>query len=534
VPDSLANGLLAGVNPVAGLYAYLYGMVGAALFTSSSFMAVQATGAMALIVSDADVSSRDDPDRALFTLALLTGLVMVLAGLLRAGRLLRFVPTAVMTGFITAVGINIVLGQLGNFTGYDAPGSNRVVRAVSLLLHPSGVELPALLVGVVTLVGIILLTRTRLSSLGLVVAVVLGSCLAALLQRVRDDEVVLVDDLADLPRALPSLVMPAVGDAAFLLLPALSLAFVGLVQGAAVSASAKNPDGRPADASRDFIGQGAGNIAAGLFQGMPVGGSMSGTSLVVTAGARTRLSLIFAGGVMALVILALADVVGLVAMPALAALLIVVGARAIKPAAIHSVVKTGPFQTATMFVTLGLTLAIPLQYAVLVGVGFAIVLHVAEQSNKLTVRQLVFQPDGRVREATPPAEVPPGDVLVLQPYGSLFFASAPVFEAQLPTVTATSECSVVVIRLRGIDQLGLSVISVLCRYAGQLHQVHSTMKVIITSDRIGHQLRDEGLLDLIGEGNVYRGTEWLGETVRKAYGDSRREIETRTEGGSTD
>ena len=118
VPDGLAAGLLAGVNPLAGLYALhvRHGRGGG--LHSSTFMAVQATGAMALVVSDAGLESRADPDRALFTLAILTGIVMIIAGLLRGGRLVSFVPTAVMTGFITAIGVNIVLGQLSNFTGY--------------------------------------------------------------------------------------------------------------------------------------------------------------------------------------------------------------------------------------------------------------------------------------------------------------------------------------------------------------------------------------------------------------------------------
>ena len=197
VPDGLASGLLAGVNPLAGLYAYLFGLAGAALFTSSSFLAVQATGAMALVVSDVDLASRADPERALFTLSVLTGLVMVAAGLLGAGSLLRFVPTAVMTGFVTAVGINIVLGQLGNFTGYAASGANRVTRTLDLLLHPGRIELSTLLVGVVTLVGIVVLQRTRLQSFGLVVAVVLGSLLAAWPR--LDPPVALVRDLADRP-----------------------------------------------------------------------------------------------------------------------------------------------------------------------------------------------------------------------------------------------------------------------------------------------------------------------------------------------
>ena len=145
VPDGLAAGLLAGLNPVSGLYAYLFGMVGAAFFTSSSFMAVQATGAMSLVVADADdPRSRPDPAGALVTLGLLTGVIMVVAGLLKGGQLLRFVPTAVMTGFISAVGVNIVLGQLGNLTGYSGQGAGRLQRTFDLLLHVVDISWPTL------------------------------------------------------------------------------------------------------------------------------------------------------------------------------------------------------------------------------------------------------------------------------------------------------------------------------------------------------------------------------------------------------
>jgi SulP family sulfate permease len=526
VPDGLASGLLAGVNPLSGVYAGLFGLVGAAGLTSSTFMAVQATGAMALIVADTDLASRPDPDRALFTLAMLTGLVMVVAGLLGAGSLLRFVPTAVMTGFVTAVGVNIVLGQLGDFTGYDAPGSNRLVRAAVLLTHPWRMHLPTLVVGVVTLVGIVVLQRTRLGPMGLVVAVVLGSGLAAGLVAVGQP-VALVADLATVPNALPLPTLPTLGDLGALALPALSLAFVGMVQGAAVTSGVPNTDGRPADASRDFIGQGLGNVVAGVFRGMPVGGSMSASALIVAGGAMTRLALFVAAGVMALVVLLLAGLVALVAMPALAALLIVVGAEAVRPARITSVVKTGALQTTVMVVTFFLTVLIPVQYAVLTGVGLAIVLYVAEQSNRLTVRRVLVEPHGRLREVDPPDHLEPRTVVVLQPYGSLFFASAPLFAQKLPAVTPQTRRSVVVMRLRGVDQIGLSLIAVMRGYAEQLKRADSHLVLVLSDRRVLARLRDEGLVDLVGAERVYLGTEWLGETVRQAYTDAVADIERR-------
>lgn len=524
VPDGLASGLLAGVNPLAGLYGYLFGMVGAAFFTSSTFMAVQATGAMALVVADADLQSRPDPDRALYTLAMLTGVVMIVAGLARAGRLVRFVPTAVMTGFITAVGVNIVLGQLSNFTGYDAQGANRIVKTIDLILHVSQWSIPAVVVGAITVLAIVVLQPTRVGSLSLVVAVVLGSIGAWLLNLWVAGPVVVLDDIVDVPRGLPAPVLPSLDDIAYLAIPAVSLAFVGLVQGAGVSAGIPTPDGKPADASRDFIGQGVGNVIAGLFRGMPVGGSMSASALVVAAGARTRWSLVFAGGVMALVILLASGLVAFVAMPALAALLIVVGISAIKPSRVFSVIKSGVLQTTIMAVTFVLTLIIPLQFAVLVGVGLGIVMFVAQQSNRVRLRQVHITDDGRLRESDPPASVRPGEVLVLQPYGSLFFASAPTFERQLPRIGADSRRAVVIVRLRGTDEVGLAFIEVLRRYAHDLASADASLKIVASEKRVIHQLIAGGLVDDIGEANLYRGGEWVSETLRRAYADAREEI----------
>ena len=135
------------------------------------------------------------------------------------------------------------------------------------------------------------------------------------------------------------------------------------------------------------------------------------------------------------------------------------------------------------------------------------------------MKRVVFEDDGRVRETDPPVSVGRSEVVVVQPYGSLFFASAPVFEAQLPTVDRGTRGSVVVVRLRGIDQLGLSSIEVFRRYSKQLRAADSKLKIVVASDRVVEQFRLAGADADIGLDDVYLGTEWLGETVRRAYDD---------------
>ncbi len=532
VPDGLAAGLLAGVNPLAGLYAYLFGTIGGSFFTSSAFMAVQATGAMAIVIADVPaVHSADDPARALFTLSVLTGVVMLAAGFLRLGSVLRFVSNAVMVGFISAVGVNIILGQLANLTGYKAEGANRVVRAINTLVHPGELHLQSLAIGVVTVALIVVLGRTRLGPLGLVLAVIVASAGVAVLGW---HGVATVSDLSKIPRALPLPEAPMLRLVPSLVIPAVSLAFVGLVQGAAISANFPNPDGRYPDASRDFIGQGAANVIAGIFRGMPVGGSMSATSLNKSAGARSRIALMIAGVVMAVVILAFAGLVGHIAMPALAGLLMLVGYRTIKPDDLQSVWKTGTVQKTVLATTFVLTMVIPLQYAVLAGVGLSAILHVVRQSNQVTIKRWRLDPDGNLIETDPPAQLPAGEVVALQPYGSLFFAAASVLESQLPAPAAISLNSVVILRLRGRTDLGTTFMDVLRRYAQALTAADSKLVIVSASERIQEQLRVTGVTDLITPQDIYAGDERVGATLKRAYADATAWIEHNQHATGTD
>jgi SulP family sulfate permease len=524
VPDGLATGLLAGVNPLSGLYGYMIGTATGALLTSSTFMAVQGTGAMAMVIADVPGLEGDDAARALVTLTVLTGAVMLAAGLLRLGSILRFVSNAVMVGFINAVGVNIVLGQLANLTGYSAEGANRVIRAINTIVRPGRLDGPTLAIGLGTIALIVLLERTRLGAMGLVLAVIVTSAVAHL---GGWDSVATLSDLGIVPDSLPTPELPLLRLVPSLIVPAVALAFVGLVQGAGISGSFPNPDGSYPDASRDFVGQGGANVASGLLQGMPVGGSVSASSLNKEAGARSRQSLLIAAVVMAVVIVAFGEAVGNVAMSALAGLLMLIGVRTIKPHDLRSVWKTGAVQKVVMAVTFGLTMVVPLQYAVLIGVGLSVVLHVVRQSNQVTVRRQVIDVDGHLREVDPPAELPAHEVVVLQPYGSLFFAAAPVFEALLPAVGPTSTGSVVLLRLRGRSDLGTTFMDVLHRYATALADAGSTLMVVSVSDRIAEQLSVTGVTGVIGPDQVYAGDDRVGGALGAAYADALGWVESR-------
>jgi SulP family sulfate permease len=253
---------------------------------------------------------------------------MLVAGFFRLGALLRFGSNAVLVGFMNAVGVNIVLGQLANLTGFAAPGGNRVMRSLNTLTSPAMLHWQSVAIGLLTIALIVVLERTAVGSLGLVIAVVVTS---ALVPKLGLSLVATLDDLGVELGGLPPLTAPSLSLPPELLVPAAAVAFVGMVQGAGISATYPAPDGHRADASRDFVGQGAANVACAVTGRMPVGGSASASALNHAAGARSRLAPAVAAVVMLIVVVLFGPAVAHVAMPALAGLLIVVGIRTTKP-----------------------------------------------------------------------------------------------------------------------------------------------------------------------------------------------------------
>ena len=522
VPQAMAHALLATVNPVLGIYTLMMAVPIGALFTSSVFMNVSTTGALSAAAGAglADIPA-DQKTQALVALVMLMGLIQLLAGLFKLGFLVRFVSNSVMTGFLNGVAVLIILGQLGDLTGYDSVYSNRLAQTLDLLLNLDSVNLQATFIGLLTLGLMVLLLRTSLSKFAFILAIAASTLLLALLTlpalatAASFASVQTVGDIAKIPRSLPSLALPEPALIAKMLLPAFSLALIGLIQGAGVSQGYPNPDGKYPNVSRDFLGQGAANIATSLVSGVPAGGSISGTALIISAGARSRWTNIFVGAFVAVIVLLVAPLVELVPMPALAALLIVAGFQGLRVQQAITVWNTGRVTGVVMILTFAATLLVPLQYAVLLGMALSIMLYVFRQSNRVAITEIVPVPGGFPEERPAPKVLPSHQLTMLWVYGSLFFAAAKSLEEMLPELDDTSH-AVVAIGLRGKAEIGSTFVSVLQRYAESL-QAHDSKLMLVGVDPAVHkQLTKTGLLSLIGEENVFLATPQLGGAMNQA------------------
>ncbi len=163
-------------------------------------------------------------------MVLLVGVIQLLAGLFKLGFLVRFVSNSVMTGFLNGVAVLIILGQLGDLTGYDSTYSNKVAQALDLLLHLDSVNLQATFIGLLTLGLMVLLLRTSLRKFAFIIAIGVSTLLLAVLTlpalatSAGFASVQTVADIADIPRALPGLALPTPGLILTMLLPAFSVA----------------------------------------------------------------------------------------------------------------------------------------------------------------------------------------------------------------------------------------------------------------------------------------------------------------------
>ncbi|MDA0166296.1 SulP family inorganic anion transporter [Solirubrobacter ginsenosidimutans] len=514
VPDGMASAVLVGVNPVYGLYASFAGPIGGGLTASTRLMVITTTTAAALAAGSA-VAGFDAEKRpeALFMLTVLAGAVMLAAGLLRFGRFTRFVSFSVMIGFLTGVAANIIFGQIPDLTGAKATGDIALEKALDVVLHPSRIELASLLTGAAALVLLIGLARTRLSAFSAVIALVIPTLLT-----LSVDSIARVEDAGKIPTGVP---LPHLPDLALALDPtilvgALSVAVIVLVQGVGVSEAAPNRDGGASDANRDFIAQGVGNVASGLFRGQPVGGSVGQTSLNVAAGARGRWASIFSGLWMLAILVVFSGIVGRVVMPTLAAVLIYAAAGSLRSGAIGTILRTGRSSQIAFGVTVVATIFLPVAAAVGIGVALSLLLQLNREAMDLKVVRLQPRDDGRFAEADVPARLPSHAVTLLDVYGSLYYAGAKTLAARLPE-TAGAERPVVVLRLRGRTQLGASSLVVLDGYAGRLAEVDGRLILSGTAPELVKQLRRTGREHLDAEVKVFPATDVIGDSSDAAY-----------------
>ncbi len=519
IPEGMAYAQLAGVNPVYGLYSGIVATMVASLTTGTILMMSTLTSAIALatgsVLQSAGIQDSQMPG-ALFTVTFLVGAIMFVLGLARLGGIVNFVSNAVMTGFVAGASLLIITGQEHHLTGYSPVGANTFQKTIDWLQNIDQWDMTTVAVSVSVILLMVVLKRIRAIEKFAPIIVLLVATAAVNLLSIQTE---LVGSIATIPNSLPAFMLPDFALIPQLALGSISVALVALAQGAGISTAVPNPDGSKASQSRDFLGQGLGNLAGSLFQSMGTGGSLSRTGISVGAGANGRLGGVFAGLWLGLIVLLFGSQAEKVPLAVIGGMLVVIGVELIMarvPSArlVWSTRAWGSI--AAMAITFLAALFIPLQYTIFLGAALSLGLYVIASARKARVQQAVRLADGGWEMHEAAKELKSNDVNVFVIQGLDFFAEVPALEDQIPAARGAAN-AVVVLVLHDMQQITSTAIRWLERYANDLKTNDSLLVLADVNPAVLDVMQRSGALGVVGEENVFPATPRILEAEQQAW-----------------
>jgi SulP family sulfate permease len=543
IPQAMAYALIAGMPPVAGIWAAVAASILGAAFGSSEFLINGPTNAMSVLLAAnaALFLSGGDPVAMIVAVTLVIGALQLGAALLRMGALVRFVSEPVLTGFTAGAGIYIAVNQLPAVLGLERgelalqlagwePPHNVVFDVLRVVAGFGQANWVALVLGATTF----LLVRgfqaaerrleRRVPAPFLAVALVtFGSWLLGLGEPERGSlQLVLVRDIEPLTRALPSPVLPRIDGEALrsLLGPALAIGTLGAVEAIAIGKVLAQRRGHVFDANRQLVGEAICNLGAGLVGGFASSGSFTRSAVNFESGAVTRLSCIFSGVLLAVIVLVFAPAANHIPIAVLAGTLIHVGLKLVNVSRLLRALRATLQDRAVLLVTfLGVLLFEHLQYALFAGIALA-VSYALRRAEGFKLTRLDADAHGRVVER-PLDDAAGPDVLAIALEGELFFAAAEELERRLAGLLANGT-RFLVLRLAHAYNLDATTADALAHVAREARERGG--RLILADVKPGPlgTLRRAGAIRHLGADAVFPHEEELLAATRRALAYARR------------
>jgi len=379
LPLSIAIAIASGSTPKAGLVTAIIGGFLISLLGGSRVQIGGPTGAFIVVVAGVIAQFGYD---GLLLATLLAGIILVCAGLVRAGRLIVLVPEPVIEGFTVGIAIIIAVSQLKDLLGLSAPVPADLVHGLPALWAARyQLNLAALAVGLTAIAGIALLRHFVPSFPGSLLVIAIASAMVAWLPLPADT---ILSRFGNLPSGLPTPTLPHVSMARVseLLPSAFLIAFLAAVESLLSAIVADRMIGASHRSGAELLAQGAANILSPLFGGLPATGAIARTATNVRAGGRTPVAGIVHAIVILVVMLVAASLAGYLAMPALAALLIVTAWLMSEPGRWSERMRLGTADRLLFFMTLILTVFSNLTIAIAVGTGAGLGLRLVRKDVK--------------------------------------------------------------------------------------------------------------------------------------------------------
>jgi sulfate permease, SulP family len=518
VPQAMAYAPIAGVNPIYGLYTAIIPAIVAALFGSSNFLVTGPTNPTALVTASVLLmfAGSERYVQMVFLLAILAGVFKLLLGLLRLGTIIRFVSNSVLTGFLSAAGILIIIGQLGSMMGIPAGGANAVQTIYRLLVGLADFNIRSLLTGLLAVAIMVRGQRMYRMVPWSLIAIIVSSAWVQLVGW-QANGVRLIADLGLPENPLPAFFLPAFPseDIVPLVSAAGAVALFGLVEAMSIAKALSLSSGQRIDPSRELVGQGLASVAGGFFQCIPPSGSPSRSAVNYNAGARTRLSAAFSGLFVLLVLVVFARWTAFIPMPALAAVVILSAKGLIDRRHLLLTWQSRAASRIVLVTTFAATLLLPLHYAIYLGGLLSILIYLYE-SGHLELSYLTVNEEGNfVEHRLEDLYQNPPQIAIINIEGDLYFGAVSDLEAAMDKLL-TAGIKVMILRVRRMRRLASTGISALQWSVITARRQGTEILICGASPQALAILESTGITALVGKDNIFPGSDVLFSATRAA------------------
>ena len=494
LPLALAFGVASGAGPIAGLYGAIAVGLFAALFGGTPAQVSGPTGPMTVVMATIVLEYAHDPAMA-FTIVMLGGGFQILFGIFRVGHYVNMMPYPVISGFMTGIGCIIIILQVGPLLGHANPAGGPLAAMLEIPRFVANLRPDALAVGVATLALVLFVPRVvaRLVPPALI-ALGVGTALALTVFEAAPV-------LGQMPTGLPDLIRPSFTLEALpgMVTSALVLATLGSLDSLLTSLIADNATRTHHKSNRELIGQGIGNMVAGLIGGLPGAGATMRTVVNVRAGGRTPISVALHALVLLALVLGLAPLAANIPLAALAGILVKVGIDIIDWSYLKRIRRAPREGVIFMLVVLALTVFVNLILAVAAGVVMASLLLVKRMTDIQVDSMLEVTPDNS-GEANLTAE----ELKVLEQTGGrlmLFVLGGPInfgaAKAMHQRLSSTDRFDALVLDLSDVPLMDSSASIALEDIIVQVQDRGKSVFIVGMRTEVRHTFRRIGILDIL-------------------------------------
>ena len=466
LPLALAFGVQSGMGAIAGLYGAIALGFFAALFGGTSTQISGPTGPMTVVSSAiiaGEIAVYGSVEAAMGTIVatfVLAGVFLVIMGFTKIGQYIRYIPYPVVSGFMSGIGLIIIIMQIFPFFGMKSPSS--IVDIFSNLSEiKNGCNLHAVILSILTMAVIYLFPKLTKAVPSTLVALLVLSSVAYLLNM----DVAIIGDI---PKGLPDVHIDTLLEMDWhhpmvMVIPALTLAALGAIDSLLTSVIADNMTKTKHNPNKELIGQGIGNMVAGIIGGLPGAGATMRTVVNIRAGGKTRLSGMIHSLVLLIILLGAGAYAKLIPIPVLAGILITVGIGIIDYKGLKHLVRVPRADAFVMITVLVLTVFVDLLQAVAVGLVLASLLFmkhmgdIAQANATCTILDEFHDPHIEQEKKVLPQELQK-QVFIQHFDGPIFFGFTEHFKSMIEKLPDVHIVLFMMDNVPSIDQTGMYAI----------------------------------------------------------------------------